>query len=86
MDILEFLKYIGGIGGLGAIFAIIMFWIYRHDKQCSEKHISEVILDYKGALKQHSEAFEKQRDAIERQTLVLTELTDWLKMRNGHGH
>lgn len=84
MDILELVAQVGGIG---AIFAVIMFGIYRRDKEASEKRAREdrkfmedrlttVLGNYRDDCERHSEAFGKMRES-------LIELTTWLKRKNG---
>jgi len=84
---MSWIETVAQVGGIGAVFAIIMFWIYRHDRQESEKaqheahsfwenRLESLLTDYREDCRVHTEASAKLREA-------LTELTTWLKRKNG---
>ena len=63
------LEVAGGLG-VGALLGVIMFLCYRQDRKNTEDRLSKLL-----------EADQKTR---EENTHVLTELTTWLKTRNGN--
>lgn len=71
------LEYIGSIGGIAGIFGYLMFLAYkgtvsqmREDRKFMEDRLSKII--------------ESDQLSRERHTQVLTELTTYLKMKNGN--
>jgi len=81
MDVLE---YIGSIGGIAGVLAVLMFLQYRHlvnqmrdDRRFMEDRLTQVITDY-------NQACYSTRDTLLENTKVLSELTTWLKAKNGH--
>ena len=85
---MNWIELVAQIGGIGAVFAVIMFWIYRHDREEAEKRAREdrkfmedrmtaIISSYSNDCRKHAEAF----GGVEK---VLTELITWLKRKNGN--
>lgn len=79
MGILQYLDW-----GIAAIFAFGMFAVcrqlimqMRHDRVFMEDRLTKVTEDYNEVVQSHTEAKIKN-------TAALTELTTWLKARNGH--
>ena len=78
------IEYIGSIGGIAGVLAVLMFFAYRYlvnqmrdDRKFMENRLTEVIKDYNDSQK-------AGQDVQLRNIQVLTELTTWLKAKNGH--
>ena len=55
--------------GVGGVLAIVIFFIYRRDKNATESRLSDII--------------DRDVETREKHTEVLTELITFLKLRNG---
>lgn len=76
--------WLAGIGGVGGILALVVFCSYmtqvkqmREDRKYMEDRMT-------GLLKDYNEACEKHADATNRNTQALSELTTYLRTKNGH--
>lgn len=75
-----FLEWIAGIGGVGAVFAVLMFFIYRHDRKAAEDRAREDRKFMEDRLTSVLDAYNKvTQENIKIQSEVLT----WLRARNG---
>jgi hypothetical protein len=77
------LQFIGSVGGIGAIFAFLLFLVYqntvkqlREDRKFMEDRLTGVIAEYNTTCR------DSQSASIEL-TRVFSELTTWLKAKNG---
>ena len=59
------------VGGIGGLLAVVVIFMYRHDRNGSECRLTKIIAADQATREKH--------------TMVLTELIIWLKMRNGKG-
>jgi len=80
---MDLIQYVGSIGGVAGVMALLMFLMVRHlisqirsDRKYMEDRLTKVIDDY------HSSCNGYQEDLV-KHTQVLTELTTWLKAKNG---
>jgi len=80
---MSIVEYIGSIGGIAGVLAVLMFFAYRYlvnqmrdDRKFMEDRLTEVIKDYNDSQK-------AGQDVQLRNIQVLTELTTWLKAKNG---
>jgi len=89
---LSFLQWIAGVGGIGAVFAIILFWIYRHE--CN-RHAAEVLnlsMQYEKKSREDRVFMEDRltnvigayNTAVTENTRVNAELYSYLKAKNGN--
>ena len=73
--------------GVGGVLAIIIFLMYRRDKNSSEKRIADICEGHENRLieigQQMSNMIKREQDTREEQTKVLSELTTTLKRMNG---
>ena len=73
--------------GVGGVLAIIIFLMYRRDKNSSEKRIADICEGHENRLieigQQMSTMIKREQDTREEQTKVLSELTTTLKRMNG---
>lgn len=70
------LEWIAGVGGIGAVFGLIMFFvllkivgIMREDRKFMEDRLTKLL--------------EKDQESRSENTVALTQLTTYLKMKNG---
>ena len=81
IESISFLQWIAGIGGIGAVFAVLMFFVYRHDRKQSEDRLREdrkfmedrltiILADYNSSTKEN--------------TKIQSELFQYLKGKNGN--
>ncbi|KKK46958.1 hypothetical protein LCGC14_3160040 [marine sediment metagenome] len=64
-----------GLGGTG-VLAVIIFLMYRRDRNCSEKTLADLT-------KRHLSADEKHSAVLEKHSVLLTELIILVKNLNG---
>ena len=58
------------VGGIGGLIAIVVLFLYRHDRKDSENRLTKII--------------EADQATREKHTAVLVELITYLRMKNGH--
>ena len=80
MTVIEFL---GSIGAIAGVMSLFIFFSYRYlvnqmrqDRKFMEDRLTKVISDYNDSCRLHAEALREQ-------TKMCTELTTWLKIKNG---
>ena len=78
---IDFLSWIGAIGGVGAVFAVLMFFIYRHDRGQSEERLRS---DRKFMEDRLTGVLDSYNEATRENTRVNSELYAYLKARNGN--
>ena len=73
--------------GVGGVLAIIIFLMYRRDKNASEKRIADICNTHEHRLREDrnemTNMIEREQDTREEQTKVLSELTTTLQRMNG---
>lgn len=80
MDELQIIEWVGGIGGVGAIFGMVMFFMYRIDRKCSEENLAKMSEAHEERL---TELLRADQETRRRNTEVLMELATLIKTMNG---
>jgi hypothetical protein len=70
------IEYIGSIGGIAGVLAFLLYLLVRH-------LISQMREDRKFMEDRLTKIIEADQQSREKHTIVLTELTTWLKAKNG---
>ena len=88
---MNFLEYIGSVGGIGAIMAVLI-WLnhrelvkqMRQDRKYMEDRLTDVLSDYKDAIKERNVVMTEHTKVLTQHTGVMNELYAWLRRQNGH--
>ena len=85
---MSWIETVAQVGGIGAVFAVVMFWIYRHDRKASEDRQRD---DRKFMEDRLTKVIDRYSEDSRHQTQVqsglsksVEQLHEWLKGRNGN--
>lgn len=78
---------IAGSLGVGALLSVVIFFMYRRDKEASEKRIIDICIGHENRLRDDRQLLinivEGDRESREANTKAITDMTKVLERMNG---